>query len=95
MKFAIPWHEVRHTISKKERAEFIQFNESATDDKAETACATFNGLAYINIEIEIKGHTRDGATSEIMMNGTGPSPMAKDLESRVSGKGRAKKQILA
>jgi len=25
-----------------------------------------------------------------MMNGTGPSPMAKDLESRVSGKGKAK-----
>jgi len=24
-----------------------------------------------------------------MMNGTGPSPMAKDLESRVSGRGKA------
>jgi hypothetical protein len=30
-------------------------------------------------------HTREGATSEIMMKGTGPSPTAKDLCNRVRG----------
>jgi hypothetical protein len=39
---------------------------------------------------EMKGHTREGPTSGIIMNGMGPNPMAKDLGNRVSGKGIAK-----
>lgn len=41
-----------------------------------------DGLAYI--DIQIKEHTREGATSDIMMNGTGPRPTAKDLGGQVS-----------
>jgi hypothetical protein len=38
---------------------------------------------------EMKGHTREGPTSGIIMNGMGPNPMAKDLGNRVSGENRA------
>jgi len=68
----------------------IQFNESATDDRAETAC---NGLEYSGNRS--KGRTREGATSEMMTNGTGPSPTAKDLESQMSRVGKTRQEILA
>lgn len=45
-----------------------------------------DGLAYIGIRI--KEHTREGATSDIMMNGTGPRPTANDLGGQVSREGK-------
>ncbi len=47
---------------------------------------TAHVMAQHTLTKEIKEHTREGATSEIIMNGTGPRPTAKDLGSRVSSR---------
>ena len=39
-------------------------------------------------------HTREGATSEIIMNGTGPRPTAKDLDGQVSREGKTAEKDL-
>jgi hypothetical protein len=49
-------------------------------------------MAQHTLTKEIKEHTREGATSEIIMNGTGPRPTAKDLGSRVSSREEGKPQ---
>lgn len=89
MKFVIPWYGVRHPFKSEEAKN--PYSSTKVPPMTERRQPASHSIAQYTSMAEIKGHTRDGATSEIMMNGTGPSPMAKDLESGVSGMGKAQR----
>jgi hypothetical protein len=89
MKFVIPWMGSDILFKSKEAKN--PYSSTKVPPMTERRQPASHSMTQHTSMAKIKGHTRDGATSEIMMNGTGPSPMAKDLESGVSGMGKAQR----
>ena len=85
MKLAIPerfaYGVSSHTLRLTIRMD-SQFNERPTDDNADTAYVAM--LVPGRRKQVLSRHTCRGETSGIITKGTGPIPIAKDLEGAVS-----------